>query len=342
MNNNRSFDKQIYYRLIALWAVCEAFLGGIIHGLKIPVSGLIVGSGAALCICMIAYYVPIKGAILKATVMVVICKMMLSPQSPPLAYAAVLFQGLMGEILFFNKKNFKTSCLLFCVITLFESGVQHILIMTIIYGKNFWVVVNDFINHLMRYQSTTNYSIVLISGYILLHIIIGIAIGLWIGRIVKLSEQWNLLHKGDIITIPVEDMKMNIFFPTSPKRKRYGIGLFIIWIILIISFMQSWFHIGSPLLPSQKVLQILFRSFLIILSWYFLISPLVILLLKKYLSAQQKKVQDDLTEVLLLLPSTKYIIQQSWQLSNKSRGWKRLMQCGKIVLMNTLQKNNDH
>ena len=37
-------DKQVYYRLIALWIFCEAVLGGIIHGLKLPVSGLIVGS----------------------------------------------------------------------------------------------------------------------------------------------------------------------------------------------------------------------------------------------------------------------------------------------------------
>ena len=67
----------IYYRLIALWVICEAMLGGIIHGLRIPVSGLIVGSASVICISLIAFYNPVKGAILKATLIVAIFKMML-------------------------------------------------------------------------------------------------------------------------------------------------------------------------------------------------------------------------------------------------------------------------
>src|SRR2546423_1443002 len=97
-----SMNKQIYYRLITLWVLCEATLGGIIHAARIPVSGLIVGSCAVICICLIAFYVPERGAILKATVTVAIFKMMLSPQTPVLAYTAVFFQGVIGEALFFN------------------------------------------------------------------------------------------------------------------------------------------------------------------------------------------------------------------------------------------------
>ena len=55
----------IYYRLIALWFLCEAIMGGIIHAAKIPVSGLIVGSCVVVCICLIAFYNPAKGAIKK-------------------------------------------------------------------------------------------------------------------------------------------------------------------------------------------------------------------------------------------------------------------------------------
>lgn len=341
MNNDKLFNRQIYYRLIALWVVCEAFIGGIIHGLKLPVSGLIVGSSAALCICMIAYYVPKKGVILKATIMVIICKMMLSPQSSPLAYVAVLFQGLMGEVFLLNKKYFKTACLFFCIITLLESGVQHILITTIIYGKNLWIVVDDFINRLIRRQAPVNYSLFIIGIYILLHFIIGIVIGLGAYRIVKLSEQWKILHKDYIITIPLEDIQVMEFTQFSLRKKRRRLGLFSIWIILIILYIQSLLHIGSPILPSQVVLQILFRSFLIILSWYFLITPLAMILLKNWFKKQQNKSRSDLAEVTMLIPSTKYIVQQSWLMSNQSKGWKRLKQCCKIVLMNTLQKQID-
>jgi hypothetical protein len=95
-----SFEKQVYYRLIALWVLCEAFLGGIIHGLKLPISGLVVGSGAIICICLIAYNVQVKGAIIKATIIVAIFKMMLSPHSPPTAYVAVFVPGVPWAVAF--------------------------------------------------------------------------------------------------------------------------------------------------------------------------------------------------------------------------------------------------
>ena len=160
-------NKQIYYRLIALWVLCEAMLGGIIHGLKIPVSGLFVGSSAVICICLIAWYVPQKGAIIKATIIVAIFKMMLSPQAPPPAYIAVFFQGLLGELLFFrNKKFYQLSCILLAVLSLLESGIQRILVLTIVYGNDLWKVINDFINGLTKQKVSTNYSLFIGSAYV--------------------------------------------------------------------------------------------------------------------------------------------------------------------------------
>ncbi|MES2772546.1 MAG: hypothetical protein V4722_00085 [Bacteroidota bacterium] len=341
VNNNTSFDKQVYYRLVALWAVVEAFLGGMIHGLKLPVSGLVVGSGAVLCICLIAWYVPVKGAILKATVIVAVCKMMLSPQSPPPAYVAVFFQGLIGELLFFNKKYFRTACLLLGALALFESAVQRVLVMTIIYGKNLWLVIDEFISNLTHQKEVTSYSIVLVGCYILMHTIVGMMVGFYAGKIVKRSQQWGLLHKDWLIPTPVENTDTAIVEKTVRKPNKIRLGLFIAWVVLIILFLQSWAEIGNPILPRQAVVQILFRSFLIVLSWYFLISPLVMLLLKKWLTKQQQKSQADIREVLLLLPSARHLIQQSWQLSHGSKGFRRVATCCKIILMNTLQKPNE-
>ncbi len=341
MKNNTSFDKSVYYRLVALWAVIEAFLGGMIHGLKLPVSGLVVGSGAVLCICLIAWYVPVKGAILKATVIVAVCKMMLSPQSPPPAYIAVFFQGLIGELLFFNKKYFRTACLLLGGLALFESAIQRVLVMTILYGKNLWLVIDEFINNLTHQKTVTSYSILLVSCYILLHTIVGMLVGFYAGKIVKHSQQWGLLHKDYLITIPAENMDMATAPKAGKKGKKIKTGLFLFWLVLIGLFLQSWLQIGTPILPKQAVVQILFRSFLIVLSWYFLIRPIVMLFLKKWLAKQQQKSKEDIREVLLLLPSTKYIVQQSWQLSHGSKGFRRIAICCKIILMNTLQKPYD-
>jgi len=340
-NRSACFDKQIYYRLIALWAVCEAFLGGMLHGLKLPVSGLLVGSCAVTCICLIAFYVPVKGAILKATLIVAVCKMMLSPHSPPPAYIAVFFQGLVAEILFFNKKHYRVACLLLGGLTLFESAIQRILVMTVLYGKNLWTVIDEFISHLTRQQVVTNYTLWLASGYILLHIFIGILVGFYAGKIVVHSQQWGLLHKDFIITPLAEDMNRLPAFKHGVRRKKMKGALFMVWLILIAIYLQSWLHIGKPILPPQIIMQLLLRSVTIVLSWYFLVSPLVMLLLKKWLTKQQQKSPLEIQEVLHLLPSTQYIIEQSWLLSNNHKGIERLARCCKIVLMNTLQKPYD-
>jgi hypothetical protein len=120
-----------------LWVLCEALLGSIIFTFRIPVSGLVIGSCAVVCISLIAWYVPAKGAIIKATLIVAIFKMMLSPQAPPPAYIAVFFQGLMGELLFWNG---------ILPVVLCGTGpaghdrvgFQRIISITIIYGNDIW------------------------------------------------------------------------------------------------------------------------------------------------------------------------------------------------------------
>jgi hypothetical protein len=77
MNRNsllKDRGNSLYYRLIALWVLCEAMLGAIIFTFRIPVSGLVIGGCAVTCITLIAWYKPVKGAILKATLIVAILK----------------------------------------------------------------------------------------------------------------------------------------------------------------------------------------------------------------------------------------------------------------------------
>lgn len=108
---NMSNQSQLYYRVIALWVICEGVAGDIIHGLNIPFSGMIISGCAVVCICLIGHYsgqmnstrqsnnqteivrTTAKGAILKATIIVCIFKMILSPHTPHTAYFAVFFKG---------------------------------------------------------------------------------------------------------------------------------------------------------------------------------------------------------------------------------------------------------
>jgi hypothetical protein len=88
-------------RLTALWALNEAGLGGLIHALRVPFTGIVVGSTAVVLIALIAFFAERKAkAILKATVIVLLVKAAASPHTPLPAYAAVSFQGLAGALLF--------------------------------------------------------------------------------------------------------------------------------------------------------------------------------------------------------------------------------------------------
>ncbi len=331
-----SFDKQIYYRLIALWVLCEAVLGGLMHAVKIPFTGIVVSSGAVICICLIAYYVPVKGAILKATIIVAIFKMMLSPHTPPTAYIAVFFQGLMGQILFFNLKFFRLSCILLAVLALVESSIQRIIVLTVLYGSDLWLAINEFIRKVTGNTEVTNYTLAIAIGYVILHAFVGVIVGVFAGSIVRQSKLWSILHKEYLI--PYSDEIHSEIKPVSTKKRKKIKYIFVfIWIALIILFLQSYLHIGKPLMPSQLPLQILLRSLLIVLTWYFLLSPIISSLIKKWLSRQQIKSKNDINQVILLLPSTKYIFLKSWMLSSSAKGWKRLLVFCKIVLVNTLR-----
>jgi hypothetical protein len=308
-----STERPVYYRLIALWVMVEAVLGGMIHGLKLPVSGLIVGSCAVLCICLIAYYVPARGAILKATVVVAIFKMMLSPQSPPAAYLAVFFQGaVMGQLLFTSHRFFKLSCILLGFLALTESAVQRIIVLTVLYGTGFWKAVSEFFNKLTGESTLTNYSLLLVVGYLFIHVVTGIIVGWIAGNFAERSGQWKLRNHQFITSESHPEL-------LKPKTNKYKTGLLIVWLILLALTLQSYFRIGTPLLSSNIIVRILVRSVLIFLTWYFIVSPLLVYLLKKWLRLQQTKLHKTIREVVALLPYTQAVLWTSWKLSSGIR-----------------------
>ena len=331
-------NKQIYYRLIALWVLCEAMLGGIIHGFKIPVSGLIVGSCAVVCICLLAWYVPARGAIIKATIIVAIFKMMLSPQAPPPAYIAVFFQGAMGELLFFrNRRFYQFSCIVLAILALLESGLQRIIVLTIIYGNDLWKVINDFINSLTKQKVATNYSLFIGSGYVLLHLITGCVVGWWASILPNRIEKWS---NNKQYTVIIKDTAEIALPALSKKRKRLKKGLLVIWILLIILYVQSYFKIGIPLLPAHISFKIFLRSLIIVLGWIFIVGPLMKHILHNWLKKKQTNSQQEVQEILQLLPATQQMIAKSWKQAAGMKGWGKINTWSKMVLLNALKPSS--
>lgn len=331
-------EKQLFYRLIALWAVCEGVLGGLIHSIQIPITGLTIGSCAVILISLIAYYVPKKGAILQATICVCVFKMMLSPQSPLPAYFAVMFQGLVGELFFFNRKYFKYACVFFAMIALLESATQRIVVVTVLYGTEFWKAVNDFIIGLTGKSSLSNVSYYLAGVYIIIHLLTGIFLGIFISKLPAFIQKWQTEEK---FVLP--DLKRNGFETQKSLRRKRGMkgSLFFIWICLLALYLQSVLHLGNPILNADETFTMLVRACIIIFSWYFLVSPLLRLLLKRWLEKKKKQQNNTIQEILLFIPSTQKLLEQAWQYSATLKGYERLKFFMKITLVHTLDNKYD-
>jgi hypothetical protein len=326
----------IYYRLIALWVLCEALLGSIIFTFRIPVSGLVIGSCAVVCISLLAWYVPAKGAIIKATLIVAIFKMMLSPQAPPPAYIAVFFQGLMGELLFWNRKYFRLFCVILALLAMVESAFQRVVSITIIYGNDFWTAVNGFLKKLTGSETLTDYSFFIIFCYVLIHLIVGMLVGVWTGFLPQRIQLMGALQKK--YSVETDNITINI--PVRKRKKIFRQLLFVTWILLLAIYIQSFFKIGTALLPSAMILRILIRSVIIVLTWYFLISPVLKQLLHKWLQRKKQQSAEQVQQVLNLLPSTQGLVNRSWQLAAEKKGWKRIALCCKIILANTFYSSD--
>jgi hypothetical protein len=298
-------EQKIYYRLVAIWVFCEAFLGGIIHGLKIPISGIVVGSCAVFCICMLANYVPNKTNIIKATIIVCIFKMMLSPYSPPTAYLAVFFQGILGQFLI-RKNKFAFTCLLFAVICLLESALQRILIMTVIYGNDFWVVLNNFFNKLFQNSIQANYIKLVAIVYTIFHLLVGIFIGIQVGKLPNKILAWKhydvLLANTEIEIVSEKKVSTN-----------RNIFLFAIWLFFILLLLLKYINPSIVFVEESIVLKILIRSIIIILSWKLFVSPFLQKKLQQWLLHKKTLWSADVEAIVALLPWAKKNIIYSWK-----------------------------
>ena len=61
-------------RITAVWGFTESALGGVLHILQFPFTGLFIGSFAVLCIFLIAHYGKKPAFILRSTMVVILIK----------------------------------------------------------------------------------------------------------------------------------------------------------------------------------------------------------------------------------------------------------------------------
>ena len=111
-------------------------------------------------------------------------------------------------------------------------------------------------------------------------------------------------------------------------------GALLIWLACLILYVQSAFHMGPALLPPNVYLNIVIRSVAILLTCYFVIGPCVAWSLQRWLQKRKVSENETIEKIVRFLPDTKDLVIKSWQLTAHKTGGRRLLLCGKIILLN--------
>ncbi|HEX8385639.1 MAG TPA: hypothetical protein VF576_05625, partial [Rubricoccaceae bacterium] len=179
-------------RLTALWALAEVALGGALHALRLPFTGVFVGGSAVLLLVLIAHVareggLPVRRALLGATAVALVLKAAASPHSPPGAYIAVGFQGLSAAVLL-PLLGRRLGPFVLAVVTLLESAVQKALVLTVLFGAPLWEALDALGESALSAlgadaSGAGRLSVWLVGLYVGLHAVAGLVVGALAGRL---------------------------------------------------------------------------------------------------------------------------------------------------------------
>lgn len=311
------------YKLTLLWAFAESGLGGLLHGLHIPVTGLVLGGFSVVLISFIAQLSRTSARdILQATFIVLIIKFAVSPHSPLLAYVAVFFQGILGSLIFSTLGRSRFSILLFSILALTESALQKPLLATLFFGTELWMAIDEMATKLMLSKSATDsfsFSYWAIAVYTGVHMLWGVLVGLW---------AYNLpirVSNGQIAIERISTFEATLNLKSSNKgSKNFLIRIFILLFICLLVLVT---------LPIEEKWAYIMRTIAVIVLVYGILTPLVRLSLKKWSQGKSESIQGFWKEFPRLSKHTKL----AWLVASENTGYsKRLIDFVVIIFWLTL------
>ncbi len=325
--------KESINRIIALWALSEAGLGGALHAFRVPFSGLLVSGLSVLFVSLIALLSDGRYRhILKATILVLIIKMVVSPYSPAAAYLAVLFQGVFGWFIFSVAGYHRLSITVLAVVAMVESALQKVITLTIFYGLSLWDSIDKFTQFITRelgFLGKYDGSKYFIGLYLLLYMLGG----LFFSAIV-ISVRRNMYIEQPELMVNFE--KYN-YEHRDVKRRKRKIGrrtrlaiilLFIVGIIIFIDPTAGW----------QRAVYVFFRSVFAVLVWYLLVAPLMKKLFESYLRKQKKKFAADVQNTMDFFPTFQEIVWFAWDTERPMKGMKHFRRFLNTIVYLVLNK----
>jgi len=322
-------NKVIVDRIIAIWGFTEAAFGGILHALKIPFTGLFIGSIAVILITLISHYSKDKLTILRATIIVLLVKGLLSPHTPVTAYFAVFLQGFIGYLIFSFVKFETPAALLLGFISLLLSAFQKFIITTLFFGMTFWKSIDLFTDYVFSqvkifngHQAVSS-SIVLVSLYTLVHVIAGLIAG---AKAVKFPQKLNSpemqalkkqFHQSDIEAIALNKERKKKSWWKKPS------SVALILFLLILLGLTYFFPLAGKSQAYDIAVMIL-RAIVLFGAWYLLLSAPVKIFLSKLMEKNKFRYAGEIDRITGTFPVFRRVISHCWKNSADYKGIKRM------------------
>lgn len=322
-------------RLTALWGLCECGLGGWLHALRIPLTGFLVGGFAVVNVGLIAHYSNNSfRQIVQSTILVLLIKAAVSPHSPWPAYVAVSFQGLLGAILYATIKNYTLASILLCTITMLESGLQKLIMMTLVFGKSIWVALDSFFNGIIQNYNLPDmsFSFWLIGLYTSVYAIWGFIVGIWSASLPKKLDQ-NTERYRQRLSQYIDSQTAT----TNSKRKNKRWKK-LFYLFAILSFIVSVYVFGNINDGEHKALYVVVRTIAVLLLFFGIINPIIKWLVQRWVSKGSTKYQKQLKPLLALLPELRSYVRPAYKMaSEEHKGLRKYSKFLQILIILTLQ-----
>jgi hypothetical protein len=312
-----------------------------LHALRIPLTGLFVGGSAVIFISLIAHYSNNKTSIIKATLLVLIIKFVVSPYTPLPAYFSVFAEGLLG-LFFFNILSLKkVAPLLLGFFALLFSSFQKIIIFTVLFGMTLWESIDIFIKFVLKQLTITSnfdisFSYLIVSIYIFIHIVGGIFSGIIANKIPIWIKNFSHEIEFDKILPEKEFEKKN-----GKRKKKFWYqkksGIFFIiaaFVLIVLSYTTTAFDENLPI----KIIVMFFRSIVITTFWFFLITPFIMKYVQKVLQKKKSEYTNEVENIINLLPEMRAAVKYCWKKSGEKNGFGRIKLFLSYIFVITLRE----
>lgn len=301
-------DDLVVTRLCAMWALTEVSLGGLFHAMRIPLTGLLVGTTALACMYLIARSSGSRATIWKSLLVVASIKLVATPHASPFAYVAMFVQALCMVPLTGDKGQSRGWVVAMFMLASLYSPVQKLALLYITFGSDGLLsVVSALHDWLNPPVSISELVAVPILAWFGIHLAFGYFAARWLHRWVSMQVLEQSIH-DEWKRVELETSEM----PLPQKRRITGHILTAVATLVLIglyvyeSRLPNWVHFA-------------WRPLLILIVWQLVAKPLV----RHAYSAMLKRSTNrgSMQEVVSEMPRMWSILTFAGKKSSHLNGW---------------------